>query len=83
VPSNKRKTFTALTPLLVDACPYANLPEKKGPGRIDREKMRAVTLVRPAVLAEIAFNEETSVGRLRHAKFLRLRKDVDARPSGA
>jgi hypothetical protein len=77
--TTKRKTCAALAPLITAECPFANLPEKKGPGRIDREKMRAVTWLRPTALAEIAFNEKTSAGHLRHAKFLQLREAEDSR----
>jgi bifunctional non-homologous end joining protein LigD len=46
---------------------------------MDREKMQKVTWMKPKVLAEIAFNEITSSGHLRHSKFLRLRESDDVR----
>ncbi len=79
VPATRKKVYEALAPLAAKACPFSNLPEKKGPARIDREKMRLVTWLRPEAVAEVAFNEETSSGHLRHAKFLRLREAGDVR----
>lgn len=52
---------------------------RKRTHRIDREKMAKVTWLKPKTVAEIAFNEMTGSGHLRHAKFLRLRESVDLR----
>lgn len=79
VPASRRAAFAALSPLAGSTCPFVNLPEKKGPHRMTREKMKGVTWVTPAIVAEIAFNETTSSGHLRHAKFLRLREASDIR----
>jgi ATP-dependent DNA ligase len=46
---------------------------------MDREKMKKVRWVKPKQVVEIAFNEMTSGGHLRHAKFLRLREKHDVR----
>jgi ATP-dependent DNA ligase len=46
---------------------------------MDREKMKKVRWVQPGVIAEIAFNERTQAGHLRHSKFLRLRERADVR----
>ena len=46
---------------------------------MDREKMATVRWLRPRLLAEVAFNERTQAGHLRHSKFLRLRDHVDVR----
>ena len=80
VPATPRSAHAAIASLTAKQCPFANLPEKKGPHRMDRAKMQRVTWVRPVVRAEIAFNEVTSSGHLRHSKFLRLREDGDSRP---
>jgi len=56
---------TAIERLRVKACPFANLPEKKGAHRMDRKKMREVRRVKPKVILEIAFNEMTVHGHLR------------------
>jgi hypothetical protein len=65
VPAMKTKVFEAIGRTLVEECPFANLPEKKGPDRMDREKMKKVRWVKLARLAEIAFNEITPGGHLR------------------
>jgi bifunctional non-homologous end joining protein LigD len=56
-----------------------NLPEKKRPHAMDREKMETVRWVKPKIVCEIAFNEWTPSGHLRHSKFLRLRESGDMR----
>jgi ATP-dependent DNA ligase len=80
VAATRATAFAAVSPLKAKECPFANLPEKKAAHRMDREKMQRVTWVRPVIKAEIAFNEMTSSGHLRHSKFLRLREDDDLRP---
>ena len=82
VPSTRRKVFDAIKGKEIEKSPFVNLPEKKGPHRMDREKMTTVRWLRPRIVAEIAFNERTQAGHLRHSKFLRLRNpaDVRARP---
>ena len=69
----------ALEPLHSEACPFVNLPEKRGTHRMDREKMREVRWVKPKVVVEVAFNEVTVHGHLRHSKFLRLRRGFDVK----
>ncbi|MEZ0256111.1 MAG: hypothetical protein ACAI37_12580 [Chthoniobacter sp.] len=39
VPTTKAKVYEAISREMADECPFANLPEKKGPHRMDREKM--------------------------------------------
>ena len=79
VPTTRRKVQEAIEKLIVRECPFVNLPEKKRPHAMDREKMRTVKWVKPKVLAEIAFNEWTPSAHLRHSKFLRLREPRDLR----
>jgi bifunctional non-homologous end joining protein LigD len=57
VPSTRQKVFDAIKGKEIDKCPFVNLPEKKGPHRMDREKMKTVRWVRPRIVGEIAFNE--------------------------
>ena len=79
VPSTRHKVFAAIKSKDIGKCPFVNLPEKKGPHRMDREKMKRVRWLTPRVVAEIAFNERTPAGHLRHSKFLRLRDRADIR----
>jgi bifunctional non-homologous end joining protein LigD len=79
VPATRQQVFRAIANLKIQDCPFSNLPEKKGPHRMDQHKMQRVEWVKPQVVTEIAFNEVTSSGNLRHSKFLRLREDSDLR----
>jgi len=79
VPSTRQKVFDVIKGREIGKCPFVNLPERKGAHRMDREKMATVRWLRPRIVAEIAFNERTQGGHLRHAKFLRLRDPTDVR----
>jgi bifunctional non-homologous end joining protein LigD len=79
VPTTRRKMQQAIAKLEVPVCPFVNLPEKKRPHAMDREKMQKVRWVKPKVVCEIAFNEWTPSRHLRHSKFLRLRERRDLR----
>jgi bifunctional non-homologous end joining protein LigD len=79
VRSTRQKVFQAIKGKEIQKCPFANLPEKKGAHRMDREKMATVHWLQPRIVAEIAFNERTQAGHLRHSKFLRLRERADVR----
>lgn len=80
VPATRQKVYDAIKGAEIEKCPFVNLPEKKGAHRMDREKMKTVRWLRPRIVAEIAFNERTHGGHLRHSKFLRLRERADLRP---
>jgi bifunctional non-homologous end joining protein LigD len=47
VPSTRQRVFDAIKGKEIDACPFVNLPEKKGAHRMDREKMETVRLLKP------------------------------------
>jgi DNA ligase D-like protein (predicted ligase) len=79
VPATRATVFAAISDETTEECPFSNLPEKKGTHGVDREKMKKVRWVRPSVLVEIAFNEMTTAGHLRHSKFVRLREEHDTR----
>lgn len=75
IPPTRRQVFKAIEKLSIDACPFANLPEKKGRGHMDKEKMNEATWIEPKVVVEVAMNEWTPAKHLRHAEFRRLRRD--------
>ncbi len=79
VPLTRQRVFDAIKGKEIEKCPFVNLPDKKGAHRMDREKMASVRWLRPRFVAEIAFNERTQAGHLRHSKFLRLREPADMR----
>lgn len=66
---------------VVRECPFDNLPLPRarfGAG-MTASAMRAVTWIRPELVAQIRFTEWTEDGLLRHPVFLGLRKDKAAR----
>jgi bifunctional non-homologous end joining protein LigD len=69
-----------LSPLEQAACPFANLPERPTrKGAVTREEMENIRWLKPEAVAQIAFNEWTPDGHLRHPTFVGLREDKDAR----
>lgn len=62
---------TALSPLVVDICPFDPPPPRA-------DLVRPPTWVRPELVAELAFAEWTTEGRLRHPSYLGLRTDKPA-----
>jgi ATP-dependent DNA ligase len=79
VPATRARVYDAIKHDEVEQCPFVNLPEKKGAHRMDLEKTKTVRWTRPNKAFEIAFNERTSQGHLRHSRFLRLRDAGDVR----
>jgi bifunctional non-homologous end joining protein LigD len=77
VPRIKKQVYAAIHDAEVHDCPFSNLPEERGQHKFDAEKMRKTVWLRPRRLAEIAFNNITPDGHLRHAKFIRLREKAD------
>jgi bifunctional non-homologous end joining protein LigD len=75
VPATRRSVYNAIAKLKTDDCPFVNLPEKKGEHNFDKEKMKEAHWVKPKIIVEIAFNERTVHGHLRHSRFVRLRTD--------
>lgn len=57
----------------------APLARKTAPAEVPRSEARGVHWIAPSLVAEIAFAELTSDGRVRHGSFLGLRQDKDAK----
>jgi bifunctional non-homologous end joining protein LigD len=70
-----------LRPLQTEACPFANLPEKRngrwGQGLI-AAKMKECRWLRPALVGQFEFVERTADLHLRHTRFIALREDKPA-----
>jgi bifunctional non-homologous end joining protein LigD len=68
--------------LVHDRCPFANLPSSRkshfGEG-VTAEDMKKLVWLKPKLVAHCSFTEWTSYGLLRHATFLGLREDKDAK----
>ena len=75
VPASRRVVFRKLHPLVVETCPFVNLPER-GRSRwsesLTAEKMKQCVWVEPKLTARIEFLERTEGDRLRHSRFVRL-----------
>jgi DNA ligase D-like protein (predicted ligase) len=82
VPATRRMVYEKLKRLIIDKCPFVNLPET-GRARwgeiLDAEKMKKCVWTRPALVGVIEFLEWTEGDRLRHSKFVALRDDKDPR----
>jgi len=80
VPASRRQLHARLEPLIVSACPFANLPEAKS-GRwgqgLTAAKMKQCIWVKPELVANFEFLEWTDTNHVRHIKFVSLRDDKD------
>jgi bifunctional non-homologous end joining protein LigD len=81
-PRSRRTVFEKIRHLETEKCPFANLPDASpgpwGQG-LTAEKMKQCHWLRPEAVAQIEFGEWTSNDRLRHASFVTLRDDKEAR----
>jgi bifunctional non-homologous end joining protein LigD len=78
VPRLRREVWAKLKRLQTDACPFANLPEKKRTQwALTREEMKNCIWLKPELVAQIEFTEWTPDGHLRHSKFCGLRDDKE------
>ena len=69
-----------MKPLRIDACSFANLPEKRRTQwALTREQVKDCVWLKPELVAQIEFTEWTPDGHLRHAAFTCLRLDKTAR----
>jgi bifunctional non-homologous end joining protein LigD len=78
VPHVRREVLGKLKPLLVQECPFANLPDAdsgRWGGGITADQMLEMQWTKPQLVAQIRFVEWTAEGRLRHAALLGLRLD--------
>ena len=81
-PPLRRQLRALLEPLKTTRCPFANLPNARHSHwyeGITAEDMTKITWLRPKVVAEFAFTEWTKEGLLRHARYVDLRPETDAR----
>ena len=81
-PHVRREVLERLAPVHTPRCPFADLPSTRAThwgGGVTAEQMREMQWLRPTVVAQIRFVEWTADGHLRHAAFLGLRSDKNAR----
>jgi bifunctional non-homologous end joining protein LigD len=82
VPHVRRELLGKLKPLQVARCPFTNLPDAstgRWGGGISADQTSEMRWTRPKLVAQIRFVEWTTEGRVRHAAFLGLRTDKDAK----
>jgi bifunctional non-homologous end joining protein LigD len=80
VPQVRREVANRFKGLETDACPFANLPERKRTQwALTKEEMKNCVWLKPELVAQIEFTEWTPDGHLRHSKFVGMREDKEAR----
>jgi ATP-dependent DNA ligase len=80
VPLVRRDVGAKFKGLQIDACPFANLPEKKRTQwALTKQEMKNCVWLKPELVAQIEFTEWPPDGHLRHSKFDGLREDKEAR----
>jgi len=80
LPQLRQEVYRKLKGLEIDACPFANLPEKKRTQwALTTEEMKNCRWLRPELVAQVEFTEWTPDGYLRHSKFVSLRDDKNPR----
>jgi ATP-dependent DNA ligase len=82
VPASRRQVFSRLKSLVIEKCPFVNLPDTRKSRfgeELNAEKMKKAIWVEPEIVAQIEFLEWTEADRLRHSKFVGLREDKDPR----
>jgi DNA ligase D-like protein (predicted ligase) len=81
-PHIRREVFEALKPMHTAKCPFVDLPTSKmshwGAG-ITADEMDELQWLKPQLVAQIRFVEFTAERHLRHAAFLGMRSDKNAR----
>jgi bifunctional non-homologous end joining protein LigD len=82
VPASRRELHARLKPLIVEPCPFSNLPEatsgRWGQG-LTAGKMRECVWVQPKLVANFEFLEWTDSNHVRHIKFVGLRTGKNPR----
>lgn len=81
-PHLRRELFAHVKPLHASGCPFVDLPSSKTAhwgGGVTAEQMKEMQWLRPRLVAQIRFVEWTADEHLRHAAFLGIRGDKNAR----
>ena len=78
----RREIFAQLRPLHTTSCPFIDLPSTRTShwgGGITAEQMVQMQWVKPTLVAQVRFVEWTADAHLRHAAFVGMRTDKNAR----
>lgn len=82
LPRLRSDIFPQLQKLIIDRCPFTNLPEEKASRwgeSLTAEKMKECRWVKPELVCQVAFVEWTDGGKLRHCTFMGMRDDKAAK----
>ena len=82
VPQTRRDVARRFAGLETDVCPFANLPEPKNARRgqaLTAQAMRQCRWLKPKLVVQVGFADWTAGNHPRHARFLGIRDDKDAR----
>jgi DNA ligase D-like protein (predicted ligase) len=82
VPHVRRELAGKLKGLQLNRCPFIDLPTEgssRWGGGVSAEDMQEITWTKPELVAQIQFVEWTAENRLRHSRFLGLRRDKIAK----
>lgn len=78
-PRTRQQVWSIIKPHEIEACPFANLPNRDKKGRwgegITAAEMKTLHWVKPTCVVQIEFVEWTDKGGLRHASYQGLRPD--------
>ena len=80
VPRVRREVFNKFGSLATTKCPFVNLPEKRRTmWALTADAIKNCHWLKPRLVAQIEFTEWTPDAHLRHASFIGLRDDKEAR----
>src|SRR5688572_15910147 len=82
VPHVRRELVGKLKGLQLTRCPFVDLPTEgssRWGGGVSAEDMKEIIWTKPELVAQVQFVEWTAENRLRHSKFLGLRRDKIAK----
>jgi ATP-dependent DNA ligase len=82
-PALRKEIFTQIKDFVIPDCPFANLPQEGksrwGGEGLNAEKMQRCVWLKPEFVVQVEFLEWTSDTHLRHAKFVGVREDKNAK----
>ena len=79
VPHSRCEVFQQFKELDTDKCPFANLQEKENDVGADSGRNEKLPWLKPKLVAQIGFTEQTPDGHLRQSSYAGLREDKAAR----
>jgi ATP-dependent DNA ligase len=83
VPQLRRDVAIKLIGLRIDACPFANLLQKKRTQwALTKEEMKNCVWLKPERVAQIDFIERTPDGHLRHSRFVGFERGYESPADG-